>query len=153
MPRKDRRYKPRKNMDEVPEINPKSYKLNKKLTKKMCKYIEEGNYITTACKLCNIERRTHYEWLKYGKKNIQPFKDYYLAIEEAKAKAEASMVDVVTNSALADNNIGAAQWWLARVHPERWGKRDKIEAKVDNTQKIEIVTVSPESNDKEDDLE
>lgn len=68
MPRKDRRYKPRKNMDEVPEINPRSYKLNKTLTKKMCKYIEEGNYITTACKLCGIERHTHYDWMKHGKK-------------------------------------------------------------------------------------
>lgn len=150
MPRKDRRYKPRKNMDEVPEINPRSYKLNKTLTKKMCKYIEEGNYITTACKLCGIERHTHYDWMKHGKKGIKPFKDYYLAIEEAKARAEASMVDVVTSSALVDGNVGSAQWWLARVHPDRWGKKDRVEAKVDTSQKIEIVTVSPESTDKEE---
>lgn len=46
-----------------------------------------------------------------------------MAIEEAKAKAEASMVDVVTSSALVDGNVGSAQWWLARVHPDRWGKK------------------------------
>jgi hypothetical protein len=143
LPRKDRRYKPRKNMDEVPEINPKSYKLNKTLTKKMCKYIEEGNYISTACKLCGIERHTHYDWIKYGKKGIKPFKEYYLAIEEAKAKAEASMVDVITSSALEDGNVGASQWWLARMYPDRWAKKDRVEAKVDTSQKIEIVTVSP----------
>lgn len=73
-----------------------------------------------------------------------------MAIEEAKAKAEASMVDVVTSSALVDGNVGSAQWWLARVHPDRWGKKDHVEAKVDTSQKIEIVTVSPESNDKKD---
>lgn len=144
MPRKDRRYKPRKNMDEIPEINPKSYKLNKTLTKKMCKYIEEGNYISTACKLCGIERHTHYDWIKYGKKGIKPFKDYYLAIEEAKAKAEASMVDVITSSALEDGNVGSAQWWLSRVYPDRWSKKDKLDAKVNSTQKIEIITVSSE---------
>ena len=130
-------------MDEVPEINPKSYKLNKTLTKKMCKYIEEGNYISTACKLCGIERHTHYDWIKYGKKGIKPFKEYYLAIEEAKAKAEASMVDVITSSALEDGNVGASQWWLARMYPDRWAKKDRVEAKVDTSQKIEIVTVSP----------
>lgn len=136
-------------MDEVPEINPKSYKLNKTLTKKMCKYIEEGNYISTACKLCGIERHTHYDWIKYGKKGIKPFKDYYLAIEEAKAKAEASMVDVITSSALEDGNVGASQWWLARMYPDRWAKREKIDAKVDNSQKIEIVTVSTKSGNEE----
>jgi hypothetical protein len=137
-------------MDEVPEINPKSYKLNKTLTKKMCKYIEEGNYISTACKLCGIERHTHYDWIKYGKKGIKPFKEYYLAIEEAKAKAEASMVDVITSSALEDGNVGASQWWLARMYPDRWAKKDRVEAKVDTSQKIEIVTVSPT---KEEDTE
>ena len=137
-------------MDEIPEINPKSYKLNKTLTKKMCKYIEEGNYISTACKLCGIERHTHYDWIKYGKKGIKPFKEYYLAIEEAKAKAEASMVDVITSSALEDGNVGASQWWLARMYPDRWAKKDRVEAKVDTSQKIEIVTVSPT---KEEDTE
>lgn len=137
-------------MDEVPEINPKSYKLNKTLTKKMCKYIEEGNYISTACKLCGIERHTHYDWIKYGKKGIKPFKEYYLSIEEAKAKAEASMVDVITSSALEDGNVGASQWWLARMYPDRWAKKDRVEAKVDTSQKIEIVTVSPT---KEEDTE
>lgn len=151
MPRKDRRFKPRKNMDEVPEINPKSYKLNKTLTKKMCKYIEEGNYITTSCKLCGLDRDTHYNWLKYGKKGIKPFDEYYHAIEKAKAKAEASMLDVVTSSALEDGNVGASQWWLARMHPDHWGRKDKVEAKVDNTQKIEIVTVSPDDENTEED--
>ena len=87
--------------------------------------------------------------MKYGKKGINPFKDYYLAIEEAKARAEASMVDVVTSSALVDGNVGSAQWWLARVHPDRWVKIDRIEAKVDNTQKIEIVTVKPDDTEED----
>nr|WP_278459133.1 hypothetical protein [Methanobrevibacter smithii] len=60
------------------------------------------------------------------------------------------MVDVVTSSALVDGNVGSAQWWLARVHPDRWAKKDRVEAKVDTSQKIEIVTVSPERLDKED---
>lgn len=148
MPRRDRRFHP--SNPDAREINPRSYKLNKTLTKKMCKCIEEGNYISTACKLVGIERHTHYDWMKYGKKGIKPFKDYYDAVNEAKARAEANMVEVVHDSAILDKNIGAAQWWLARMHPERWAKKDRVEAKVDTSQKIEIVTVSPSNDESEE---
>ena len=40
--------------------------------------------------------------------------------------------------------------WLVFIHPDRWATKDRVEAKVDTSQKIEIVTVSPESTDKED---
>ena len=148
MPRRDRRFHP--SNPDAREINPRSYKLNKTLTNKMCKCIEEGNYISTACKMCGIRRHTHYDWMKHGKKGIKPFKEYYDRIEEAKAKAEMNMVGVVHDSAVVDGNVGAAQWWLARMHPDRWAKKDRIEAKVDTSQKIEIVTVSP-SNESSDD--
>jgi hypothetical protein len=45
--------------------------------------------------------------------------------------------------------VGASQWWLARMYPDRWAKREKIDAKVDNSQKIEIVTVSTKSSNEE----
>lgn len=148
-PRLDKRYA--YGNPDAREINPVSYKLNKKLTDEMCKYIEEGNTITNACRLAGIDRHTHYNWVRNGKKGIRPFKDYYDRIEKAKGLAEDGMVNVVRESAIVDGNVGAAQWWLSRRYPDSWGKKERVEAKVDNSQKIEIVTVK--TDDAEEDSE
>ena len=45
-------------------------KLTPKLQKKLIKYIENGNYIVTACKAVGINKLTYYRWVQRGTKAL-----------------------------------------------------------------------------------
>jgi hypothetical protein len=51
---------------------------------------------------------------------------------------------------MENGNVGVIQWWLARMHPQRWERTERIKAEVDNTQTINIVKFSDKHKDKEE---
>lgn len=116
--------------------NPK--KMQNSKVEKALRFIRMGNYVKPSVIAAGINYNTHLEWMKKGKKGISPYKEYFESVLEARNIAETSHVENVHESAMA-GNVGASQWWLSRMHPDRWGKKEKIEAKVDNSQRIEFV--------------
>ena len=69
--------------------------------------------------------------------------------EKAKAEFEAGAVSKISESG-ADGNIGAYMWMLPRMYPKRWQTTQRIEAEVDNTQRIELVRFSDKQKKDED---
>lgn len=107
--------------------------------KQICHLIRCGNYVKTSVLACGINYNTYRSCVSKGKKgegerNIK----FYEMQEQAKAEAEVGMSNRIHESA-ENGNVGADMWKLARMFPNRWGQTKRIEAKVDNTQKIEIV--------------
>ena len=131
---------------EKAEANPESVKgnprvLNLRKIKSICNLIRAGNYVKTSVKANDINYNTFLDGMNKGKKGIKPYDEYYRLIEQAKAEFEAGAVSKISESG-ADGNVGAYMWMLPRMYPQRWGKVNRQEVKVDNTQQITIKKYS-----------
>lgn len=110
------------------------------------KLIKNGSYVKPAIESVGINYKSHLNWMSKGKKGIRPYDEYYEKIEQAKAQSETDIVEMLHDS-IEQGNTGVAQWMLSRKFPKRWEKTERVEAKVDNTQKIEIVKYSDKNKD------
>ena len=134
------------------EANPDDVKgnprvLTKQKMKSICNLIRAGNYVKTSVKANDINYNTYLSCMRKGKQGIAPYDEYYMMQERAKAEFEANAVGVISESG-ANGNIGAYQWMLSRMFPNRWAKTERQEVKVDTAQKLEIVRFSDEFKDK-----
>ena len=116
---------------------------------KICKKIKEGNFIKQSVIASGVNYSTYTGAMARGKKGIRPYDKWYEQIQIAKAEAETDKVSILNDEMLA-GNVGVIQWWLARMHPNRWERTERIKAEVDNSQKIEIVKYSDKNKDKEE---
>lgn len=108
---------------------------------KAIELIKKGSYVKQAMESSEIKYKTHLDWMSKGKKGIRPYDEYYEKIEQAKAQSETDIVEMLHDS-IEQGNTGVAQWMLSRKFPKRWEKTERVEAKVDNTQRIELVKYS-----------
>lgn len=115
--------------------------------KKICNLIRSGNYVRTSVRAVGVNYNTFLSYMKKGKKGIRPYDEYYEQVEMAKAGFEADAVSKIAESG-AEGNVGAYMWMLPRMYPKRWQTTQRVEAQVDNTQKIELVRFS--DKDKEE---
>ena len=116
---------------------------------KICKKIKEGNFIKQSVIASGVNYHTYQSMMQKGKKGIRPYCEWYEQIQMAKAEAEVDKVSIL-NDEMQKGNVGVIQWWLARMHPNRWERTERIKAEVDNSQKIEIVRFSDKHKDKEE---
>ena len=116
---------------------------------KICNLIRSGNYVKTSVKAVGVNYNTFLGYMRQGKKGIRPYDEYYEKVEKAKAEFEAGAVSKISESG-ADGNIGAYMWMLPRMYPKRWQTTQRIEAEVDNTQRIELVRFSDKQKKDED---
>lgn len=106
--------------------------------RRICDFIRKGNFVKQSCQAAGVSYNTFLSGMKMGKKMIRPYNKWFEEVELAKAEAETDLVEVIHDQ-IEMGNVGVAQWMLARKYPQRWEKTEKIKAKVDNSQRIEIV--------------
>ena len=123
--------------------------ISKAKIKKICELIKQGNFVKQSCISVGVNYGTFQSYMRKGKKEIRPYDEYYQMVEMAKAQAETDKIEVLHNE-MQNGNVGVIQWWLARMHPQRWERTERIKAEVDNTQKIEIVKFSDKVKDKKE---
>jgi hypothetical protein len=130
-------------------------KMDYRKINKALRLIENGNYEKQSVISAGLNYNTWLGWKQKGKKGIRPYDEFYEKVEQAKAVCETDIVDIL-NESIKQGNTGVAQWMLSRKFPKRWEKTERVEAKIDNSQKIEIVKFSDiekESEEKEEDNE
>jgi transposase len=120
-------------------------KLTPELTKRLCDWLEAGNFIETACDMEGISRESFYEWLRRGERawsnDIEPVN--YVQFSDMVKKAMARMEILTINDLRAGPmNWQAKAWWLERRHPDRWGNRQKHEHTGKDGDAIEVRHVS-----------
>jgi len=115
----------------------------------ICKKIKEGNFIKQAVISSGVKYSTYTNAMARGKKGIRPYDKWYEQVQIAKAEAETDKVSIL-NDEMMKGNVGVIQWWLARMHPQRWERTERIKAEVDNSQKIEIVKFSDKQDKKDE---
>lgn len=105
---------------------------------KICQAIRAGNYIEVAAAYAGIPKGTLYEWLKKGN---TVFHNKYRTFHDAvqKALADAEVRDVAVIGQASQQNWQAAAWRLERKFPQRWGRKDRIEAEISGKPEEPVV--------------
>lgn len=137
------RDKAEANPDDV-DGNPRA--ITKRNIKDICNIVRAGNYVKQSVIACGVNYHTFQDYMRKGKKGIEPYVEYFEMIEQAKAGAEIDMSTRISESG-ENGNIGADMWKLQRMFPNRWGNVQRQEVKVDNSQKIEIVKFSDKNKE------
>jgi hypothetical protein len=101
-------------------------KYTPEIVERICQLIRAGNSPDLAAEATGIGRATFFRW----QANKRPFR---LAVEQARAEAEAILVGRVQKAAQA-GSWRAACWLLERQWPERWAAlpdRVKVDLELD----------------------
>lgn len=130
---------------------------------KIIRAIRAGNYIETAAALAGVHKSTLYEWMKRGAaeadrleadpkakplKSELPYLDFSDAVYIALAEAENNDVQAITAAAAEDWR--AAAWRLERKFPDRWGRKDRLQAEVENKGLVGVNLVVSYGDEGED---
>lgn len=84
----------------------------------------------TAASYAGINKTTFYAWLRRGARESRGlYHAFSEAVEKAHADSETRDVGLIAKAA-ADGVWQAAAWRLERKFPDRWGRRDRIDATV-----------------------
>jgi transposase len=128
-------------------------KLTDEIQTLICNYIQAGNYIETAAAAAGINKKTLYEWLKRGKQAQSGiYKEFSNAVEKALAISEIRELKTIKDHSA--QYWQAAAWRLERRFPDRWGRKDKLQADINShqTNKEEVIfeqklTADPEARE------
>jgi len=105
--------------------------------------IEVGNFMAVAAQAHGVHKDTLYTWLKLGcEASRGPFREFYLRVVEARARAEARMVTIITLA--AERDWRAAAFLLERRDPRRWGQIAKTVVAGDPKRPVGIAAITPE---------
>lgn len=104
--------------------------------------VRAGNYYEVAARAAGVEASTFYKWMKRGREGKgKRYVEFFHAVEQARAEAERESVEIVRNAAKKD--WAAASWWLERIAPARWGRRDKFEVTGAEGGPVQVVINAP----------
>jgi transposase len=100
-------------------------KLTPELTERICEFIAKGNYIATACQAAGIGKRTYYDWLERGERDLKDgtegvYVHFSLATKKADVEAEQHLIGIIREASLT-----GPQYWTAaaRIMESRWPDR------------------------------
>jgi transposase-like protein len=105
--------------------------------------IEVGNFMAVAAQAHGIHPDTLYAWLKRGREAKRgEFREFYLRVVEARARAEARMVTIITLA--AERDWRAAAFLLERRDPRRWAALNKTVVAGDAKRPLHLAAVTQE---------
>ena len=127
-------------------------KLTEEVKNKLLDALKMGNYYDAACAYAGIHYYTFRLWMAKGEKaKSGEFFEFFEAVKEAENEAEARTVLLWQKAIPKDWR--AAQAFLERRYPERWGKKDIVKHQGDNenpiTYTVKFVDGHPDSDHRE----
>lgn len=123
-------------------------KLSRKLIQEAENLIKLGNYNVTVCQYLGIGETTWYRWLQEGREAERGLKrEFWEAIKRAESHAEIRNVQVIQQA--GQDNWQASAWYLERKFPDKWGRKDRLEAELSHSGKVDIKAKISEMTDDE----
>jgi len=120
-------------------------KLTPELQAKICKYVRDGNYFSTACQAVGINHQTFADWQKRGEEEANNgggiYSSFLEALKRAEAEAEAELASMIKETALQKKEWLPGMAFLERRHRERWGRPAPIGITIDDHKEISITHV------------
>ena len=110
-------------------------KLTPEIQKKIIEAVKAGNYYEAACAYAGVSYSTLRGWIVKGEKaKSGKYLKFLEAVRQAEAEAEARIV-LQWQKAMPED-WRAAQAFLERRYPERWGKKETVKHQGDNENPI-----------------
>ena len=125
-------------------------KLTDQLCDDICNDIKAGVPIDHASIAHGITRATFYNWYRKGEDaKSGKFKKFYDKVEEAKSVAITLRARRIYKA--GEDNWQADAWWLERVDPDNFGRKEthKIEADVTEHKRFENLIGAFDASKKE----
>jgi hypothetical protein len=121
-------------------VTPPFSKLTQEVATTICKALANGQYASTACMAAGITYGTFKDWIRKGEQATEgPYRVFYDAATQAAAYGEMEMVEIIRDAATRGPQFWAsAAWYLERVHPDRYGKQNRVEL-ITRTKIVEIA--------------
>lgn len=117
-------------------------KFSEELCKNICDDIKKGVPVKHASISHGIDESTFYVWYNKGKKaKSGKYKKFYEQVNEARSAAVTLRAKRVYKA--GETSWQADAWWLERMVPESFARKDKMEVKSDNTNTNVNMEVKP----------
>jgi len=101
-------------------------RLTPALQEAICQRLRAGCYVDVAASSSGIRVSAVHDWLAKGRVHKQGiYREFFVAVEKAKADAETSAVAHI--SAAARHDWRAAAWFLEHARQHTWGGRVRVE--------------------------
>ena len=108
-------------------------KLTPEMQKNICNFIAHGIPLGHAANVAGISSTTFYDWYRKGENaKSGRYYDFYVAVEKAKSQAVALRLDNIRKAG-EDGNWQADAWWLERIDPDNFAKKNFINMESENT--------------------
>lgn len=115
-------------------------KLTRKLIDEAESLVKAGNYYSTVFQYLGIAETTWYRWLDEGKTESSGLKkEFRERIKSAESHGEIRNVQIIQKA--ASKSWQASAWYLERKFPERWGRKDRLDAEFQH--RGEVSTNNP----------
>jgi hypothetical protein len=120
-------------------------KLTPEIKKKVCSAVRNGSFIETAAAFVGVNKDSLHEWMRRGAREKSGiYHEFSVAIGQAFAEAEVSMVNALVAAAKGDPghpgdpergiakrprvppDPRALAFWLERARQTTWGKRQRV---------------------------
>lgn len=85
-------------------------KITLELTEAVCKTLQAGVDVETACKREGVSSRTYERWRAAGNRGEEPYATFMEAVEQAMARLEVNVTAQVIKA--TSSNWQAAAWWI-----------------------------------------
>jgi hypothetical protein len=127
--------------------------LTEEIQKNICDALTQGNYQDDAARYAGIAESTYYKWISRGMDERNRVEDggkpdtkevMYVEFVEAveKARANASVRNVMLVQRAAQDHWQAAAWWLERSFPKKWGRKERHEVTGVDGESIQVSVSS-----------
>lgn len=92
-----------------------------------CKRI--GLTDAVSCQRVQVNRETLKHWKKEGRSEEaeERYLDFIIQYDQAETEAEGNLLSRILQAGAQDGDVKAAQWYLERKYPERYGKQARLE--------------------------
>jgi hypothetical protein len=92
----------------------------------VCAAIAEGLSIANACQIAGISETAINDWQRRGGLGESPYVEFLTAMRHARVQGKLTRLRHI-NRAAETGAWQAAAWYLERVYPDEYGKRQRIE--------------------------
>ncbi len=107
------------------KVKGRKSKLTPELIEKISTEIENGSYQKVAARKCGVGESTFYAWMEKAEGGVGgQFQELLESVKNASAVAESRAIQTI----LADDSWQSKAWYLERRFPERWGRKDRLNA-------------------------
>ena len=107
------------------KVKGRKSKLTPELIEKISTEIQNCSYQKVAARKCGVGESPFYAWMEKAEGGGGgQFQELLEAVKKASAVAESRAIQTI----LADDSWQSKAWYLERRFPERWGRKDRLNA-------------------------